>query len=94
MKLLSYADFIIEAGVPVANNRDFSLYEGALYTCACGSTHLFSQYSSQLYGSTGAKAKFMAQCPVNENALTLIITQTKLLILFDRFISLAGHVAN
>ena len=32
----------------------------------------------------------MVQCPDNENAATLIKTKNKFLILFDRFVSLAG----
>jgi hypothetical protein len=34
----------------------------------------------------------MVQCPDNQNAATLIKTKNKFLILFDRFISLAGFI--
>ena len=94
MKILNKKKFILEAGTPITHKRDLSLYDSAPYDCACGSTHSFNQYSSQLFGSTGASAKFIAQCPNNTNVATLIKTKNKFLVIFDRFISLAGCVAD
>lgn len=94
MKILAKQKFLEAAGIPVSNNRDFSLYDGAPYECVCGGIHTFSQYSGQNYGSTGASAKFMVQCPDNPNAATIIKTTNKYLMFFDRFISLAGYIEN
>ena len=93
MKILGKFDFLAEAGLPVHQARDFSLYDGAPYACACGSTHAFNQFGEhQLYASNGTNAKFMMQCPNNDSVVTLIQTKNKFLILFDRFVSLAGCV--
>ena len=92
MKILTKHEFAEAAGIPMINDRDFSLYDNAPYECVCGATHSFSQYSGQPFGSTGASAKFMVQCPVNPNAATLIKTKNKYLMFFDRFISLAGYI--
>ena len=92
MKLLNREEFKKAAGTPLFHNRDFSLYDGAPYECVCGATHYFSQFSGQHFASTGGRAKFMVGCPVNQNAATLIETKNKFLILFDRFVSLAGCV--
>lgn len=92
MKLLNREEFKKAAGTPLFHNRDFSLYDGAPYECACGATHSFSQFTGQHFASTGGSAKFMVQCPNNQNAATLIKTKNKFLILFDRFVSLAGCI--
>ena len=93
MKILGKFDFWAEAGIPLHQARDFSLYDGAPYACACGSTHSFQQFANhQLYGSNGATAKFVVQCPNNDSVVTLIRTKNKFVILFDRFESLAGCV--
>lgn len=92
MKILDRKKFIQEAGVPITNIRDFSLYDRAPYECVCGSSHLFSQFSNQAFVSTGGSAKFMVPCPDNKNAATLIKTTNKFFIFFDKFISLAGHI--
>jgi len=90
MKILNKEEFKKAAGTPLFQNRDFSLYDGAPYECVCGATHRFSQFSGQHFASTGGGAIFIVQCPDNENAATLIKTKNKFLILFDRFVSLAG----
>lgn len=92
MKKLSKEEFKKAAGIPIMKIRDFSLYDGAPYECVCGSTHSFNQFSSEAFVSTGASAKFMVQCPANQNAVTLIKTKNKFLIMFDRFVSLAGYM--
>ena len=93
MKILGKFDFLAEAGLPVHQTREFSLYDGAPYACACGSTHTFNQFGGhQLYASNGTNAKFMMQCPKNDGVVTLIQTKNKFLIIFDRFVSLAGCV--
>ena len=92
MKLLNREDFKKAAGTPLFNNRDFSLYDGAPYECVCGGTHYFSQFSGQNFASTGGSAKFMVQCPDKQNAATLIKTKNKMLLFFDKFVSLAGCV--
>ena len=94
MKVLTELEFAVAAGIPNTRERDFSLYDDAPYECVCGRTHAFSQFSGQAFASTGASAKFMVQCPVNPNAATLIKTTNKFLVVFDRFISLAGCVGN
>jgi len=92
MKMLNRQDFYAEAGTPVHRNRDFSLYDRAPYQCACGSTHKFQQFAYEdNYASSGTSAKFVVQCPNDENLLTLIKTKNKFMIAFDRFVSLAGH---
>jgi hypothetical protein len=91
MKLLSKFDFLAVAGLPLHQVRDFSLYDGAPYACACGTTHTFYQHGKyQLYGAHGTNARFMMQCPNDDSVVTLIQTKNKFLILFDRFVSLAG----
>ena len=92
MKLLSREDFKKSAGIPLLQNRDFSLYDGSPYECACGETHKFNQFSRQAFSSTGTNVKFMIQCPNNKNVATLIKTKNKFLILFDRFITLSGYI--
>ena len=92
MKLLNREEFKNAAGTALFHNRDFSLYDGAPYDCVCGEKHHFSQFSGQHLASTGGSAKFIVQCPDNQNAATLIKTKNKFLILFDRFISLAGYI--
>ena len=92
MQLLNREEFKKAAGTPLFHNRDFSLYDDTPYDCVCGKKHHFSQFSSQHFASTGGSAKFMVQCPDNENAATLIKTKNKFLILFDRFITLAGCI--
>lgn len=95
MKMLSREQFKKEAGTPLSQNRDFSLYDGASFDCACGSVHSFNQYgNTQHFSSTGGGAKFMVECPDNSNFATLIKTKNKLLIMFDRFVSLAGHAGD
>ena len=79
MQLLNREEFKKAAGTPLFHNRDFSLYDGAPYACVCGEKHYFSQFSSQHFASTGGSAKFMAQCPDNQNAATLIKTKNKFL---------------
>lgn len=54
--------------------------------------HSFSEFSGQAFVSTGASAKFMVPCPDNENAATIIKTKNKFLVIFDRFVSLAGFI--
>lgn len=93
MKILNSEEFMAEAGIPLYHNRDFSLYDGAPYECACGSIHEFYQHrGTQHFGTDGGNAKFMVQCPNNENVSTIIKTKNKLLIMFDRFVTLAGHI--
>lgn len=93
MKMLNREEFKAAAGTPLFKNRDFSLYDGAPYECACGSTHKFYQYGDiQHFGANGGNAKFMVQCPNNKNVATIIKTKNKFLFIFDRFISVAGHV--
>ncbi|WP_303293819.1 hypothetical protein ACMC9M_11390 [Pseudomonadota bacterium 24LQ007] len=95
MKMLSREELVKEAGTPLFQNRDFSLYDGAPFDCACGSVHSFNQYgNTQHFASTGGSAKFMVECPQNGNVLTLIKTKNKLFIMFDRFVSLAGHTGD
>ena len=92
MKMLSSEDFKKEAGAPLFHDRDFSLYDNAPYECACGSVHLFNQYgNTQNFVSNGGNAKFMVDCPDNGNVLTLIKTENKFFLFFDRFVSLAGY---
>lgn len=91
--MLNRVEFKAEAGTPLFDNRDFSLYDGAPYECACGAIHNFYQYSCpQHFGSNGGNAKFMVQCPDDKNVATLIKSKNKFLFIFDRFVSLAGHV--
>jgi hypothetical protein len=95
MKMLSQEEFKKAAGTPLFHNRDFSLYDGAPFDCSCGSRHSFNQYgNTQHCASSGAKAKFIVECPQNGNVVTLIETKNKFLIMFDRFVSLAGHVGD
>ena len=94
MKMLDRQSLIKELGMPLTKRRDFSLYDGSPYECVCGQWHSFSQFSSQAFGSTGASAKFLVECPNNKNAGTIIKTKNKYIILFDKFISIAGHVDN
>ncbi len=90
MQLLTKNELIRTAGNPITHNRDFSLYDGAPYNCACGSVHYFDQYSSQHFASSGASAKFLAPCPDEEGTATLIKTKNKFLMFFDKFVSIAG----
>lgn len=91
MKILNKFELLALAGLPLHQSRDFSLYDGAPYECACGTSHTFYQFGKhQLYGATGANARFLMQCPKNDTVVTLIQTKNKFLIFFDRFISLAG----
>ena len=94
MKILNREEFMAAAGTPLFHNRDFSLYEGAPFECACGSIHDFRQYGQlQHFGSSGGNAKFIVQCPCNNNIATIIQTKNKFLFIFDRFVSLAGYIA-
>ena len=90
MKVVSKSEFMKTAGKPIFADRDFSLYDGAAYDCVCGRQHIFSQFSAQYFASSGASAKFVVQCPDNGNAATLLQTKNKFVIMFDRFVSLAG----
>lgn len=92
MKMLDRESFIQALGAPLTQARDFSLYDGAPYECVCGQWHSFNQFSGRAFGSTGASAKFLVECPNNKNAATIIKTKNKYIILFDKFISIAGHV--
>ena len=93
MKILNKFEFLAEAGPPLHQDRDFSLYDGAPDSCACGSTHTVRHFAKYpLYPSHGTNAKFMMQCPDNDGVVTLIETKNKFLIIFDRFLSLAGCV--
>lgn len=95
MKMLNKEKFAAEAGVPLFHNRDFSLYDGTPYECACGSVHTFHQYRGvQHFGSTGINAKFMIQCPNHVNIFTLIKTKYKFVFIFDEFTSLAGYIGD
>ena len=95
MKMYNREEFKTVAGTPLFHNRDFSLYDGAPYECACGSIHEFYQYrGAQHFGSNGGNAKFMVQCPENKSAATIIKTKNKFLLIFDRFVSLAGHIGD
>lgn len=91
MKMLSNVDFLIEAGQRVPN-RDMSPYDGKPFQCACGRDHLFKAHMDyRNFGSYGANAKMMVTCPQNSSFATLIETKYKFIVIFDRFISLAGN---
>lgn len=92
MKMLDRESFIKELGTPLTRIRDFSLYHGAPYECVCGQSHAFSQWASKAFMSTGASAKFLVKCPNNNDASTIIKTTNKYIILFDKFVSIAGNI--
>lgn len=93
MKILNMEDFIIEAGIPMPQNfRDMSGYNGNPFECTCGERHNFeSSMDFRNFATNGANAKMMVTCPNNQNLTTLIKTKYKFLVIFDRFVSIAGN---
>lgn len=92
MKMLDRESFSQELGTALTRRRDFSLYHNAPYECACGQWHAFSQFASKAYMSTGASAKFLVECPSNKKLRTIIKTKNKYIIMFDKFVSIAGNL--
>lgn len=90
MQMLNNTDFLFAAG-PRIPNRDMSPYDGKPFKCACGREHLFqSRMDYRNFGSTGANAKIMVNCPQDSSVSTIIETKYKFMVVFDKFISLAG----
>lgn len=90
MEMLQMTDFLIKSGRRVPA-RDMSPYDGKPFQCACGKEHLFQSYMDHRnFGTTGANAKIMVTCPENSSYATLIHTKYKFLVIFDKFVSLAG----
>lgn len=91
MKMLDMVEFQMMAGIR-APSRDMSAYSGKSFQCACGDDHLFSPFMDyRNFATTGANAKMMVTCPNNPSVATIIQTKYKFLVVFDRFVSLAGH---
>ncbi len=92
MKVLNMSDFLMEAGMQVLNGpRDMSAYNGKPFQCACGKTHDFQSWMDfRNFVTNGLNAKMMVTCPDSQNIATIIKTKYKLLVVFDRFESIAG----
>lgn len=91
MKQLNVEQFLIEAGGRLPNERDMSAYNGKAFQCACGQEHEFESYMDyRNFFTTGANAKMVVTCPRDSTFATLIQTKYKFMVVFDRFISLAG----
>lgn len=75
------------------SSRDMSAYNGNTFDCVCGHSHTFNScLNIANFGTTGNNARMVVMCPINTGCLTLIQTKYKFLVVFDKFISLAGHV--
>ncbi|BDX03094.1 MAG: hypothetical protein ACPGRG_12735 [Marinomonas sp.] len=95
MKILNLEAFLIQAGTEVPYKRDMSAYDGKPFQCACGNEHEFQSYMDyRNFGASGANAKMIVACPMNPSLSTLIETKYKFLVIFDKFISLAGCKTN
>lgn len=93
MKMLSKADFMEEAGLPMPTGRDMSFYNGRSFDCACGQTHEFSSFRNFTnFITNGGNAKMIVVCPRNPDINTLIKTKYRFFVIFDRFISIAGSL--
>ena len=94
MKHLGTLEFLSEAGVQVPE-RDMSAYDGKSFDCSCGEQHEFASYMDyRNFATSGANAKMMVTCPIDPQYSTLIKTKYKFFVVFDRFVSLAGHKAS
>lgn len=88
---MSKEALVAAAGIQDPNYRDMSVYDGKPFECACGSTHEFYSYLNKSnFATNGANAKMIVSCPSNTDTYTLIKTKYKFMVMFDRFISLAG----
>lgn len=95
MKILNPEALLIQAGTEIPYKRDMSAYDGKLFQCACGNEHEFQSYLDyRNFGASGANAKMIVACPRDTNIFTLIETKYKFLVIFDKFISLAGCKTN
>lgn len=91
MKNLNVEQFLLEAGIRVPQHRDMSVYDGKPFQCACGNEHEFQSYMDyRNFVTSGANAKMIVTCPRDPSFSTLIKTKYKFLVIFDKFISLAG----
>ena len=91
MKNLNTEEFLFEAGAQMTFHRDMSYYNEKSFQCACGSEHDFYDYMNYSnFGTSGINAKMIVTCPKDPKFSTLIKTKYKLLVVFDKFISLAG----
>lgn len=90
MKILSMEELVLEAGTMIQRSG-MDIYNGKEFECACGSTHEFSDHLDyRNFATNGANAQMIVTCPHNSNIATLIKTKYKFLVIFDKFISLAG----
>jgi len=80
------------AGVRM-NSRNMSAYNGNIFDCVCGHSHTFNSCLNVAnFGTTGNNARMIVICPIKTECFTLIQTRYKFLVVFDKFISLAGYV--
>jgi hypothetical protein len=91
MKMVHSFELIAEAGMMMPI-RDMSAYDGKEFDCACGRKHSFNStlMSYRNFGTTGANARMIVSCPLDSSYNTLIQTKYKFLVVFDKFISIAG----
>ncbi len=91
MQMLDIETFLAQAGMPM-HRRDMSAYDARLFNCACGRTHVFASFILDYsnHATTGANARMIVTCPSEPAYFTLIQTKYKFMVVFDRFISIAG----
>lgn len=89
--MLDLRAFLLQAGNQMPT-RDMSPYNGKPFQCSCGRTHEFdsSYLDYRNFGASGANSRMIVTCPSNPTYTTLIQTKYKFMVVFDRFISIAG----
>lgn len=91
MDILNLKSFLVLAGNQMPK-RDMSAYNEKPFECACGKVHNFNSIMDyRNFVTNGANARMIVTCPYDESIATLIQTKYKFIVVFDKFISLAGH---
>lgn len=91
MQMMDVGSFLAHAGMQMPT-RDMSAYDGKPFNCSCGRTHTFNSTFKDYrnFATSGANARMIVTCPDNSSYSTLIQTKYKFMVVFDKFISIAG----
>lgn len=91
MRMLTTMELLEEAGIKT-ETRDMSAYDGKNFECSCGEVHAFDSNTMFYwnYATTGINARMLVTCPIQPKFATLIQTKYKFVVVFDKFVSIAG----